>query len=493
MTSDFPGGPARGMATRRSLLALGGAGLLAGAAATPAAAGAASATAANTPDWINVTAFGADRTGGADSTTAFASAIQAATSTIASNTPAGVGAVVYVPTGTYKISSTLACTTVPVYFVGDGPWASVISYTGTGPCFWIHDSSVYSSRTRWGGGFVGITVDGNGAAAGAAGLRVGDLLQYELDVTVRNFTGAGSIGVHLDNNYYWTEQLYGRIYAENCASHVVFDWTVATADTSSGSFERCDLDVFINQQNAAFDGVVFRNGAFTGNGSLKIRGNFSASPTAVRSAVLRLTGTNFQTVNGVTEYLSNSGIVDGMLDIGVECGSIPNGYSPQTIVFGSPANTISGCSGALNFGLAGDTFTASNNAGNIDGFIGHVTGDTTLPEDGWVEYTGGFPAGVTGHVALRRLPTGSEVMVTWALVIASGTTLQAGQTIVQVASRFAYTDNKIIPGNCTGGGLIGNVYVPAYLTAGGALQYAGPTRQSSGTTWWYGQGVYTLR
>ena len=103
---------------------------------------------------------------------------------------------------------------------------------------------------------------------------MGDLLQYELDLTVQNFYQAGSIGIHLDNNYYWTEQLYGRVYASNCASHVVFDWTTTASSTSSGSFERCDLDVYINQNKGGFDGVVLRNGAFVTNGSLKIRGNF---------------------------------------------------------------------------------------------------------------------------------------------------------------------------------------------------------------------------
>jgi hypothetical protein len=115
---------------------------------------------------------------------------------------------------------------------------------------------------------------------------VGDLLQYELDLTVQNFYGSGSIGVHLDNNYYWTEQLYGRVYAQNCASHVVFD------------------------------GVVLQNGACISNGSLRIRGNFGVSSSPVKSAALRLTGA--QNVNG---YDNVSGITSAMLDIGVECAS----------------------------------------------------------------------------------------------------------------------------------------------------------------------------
>ena len=64
----------------------------------------------------------------------------------------------------------------------------------------------------------------------------------------------------------------------------------------------------------------------------------------------------------------------------------------------------------------------------------------------------GFPTGTTGHVSLRVLPTGNEVMVSWAFVT--------------VNTKFAYNNNKIIPGNNSGGGV--------------------------GASWWYGQGVYSL-
>ena len=469
-------------APRRSLLAMGAKGLLAGGAAVAisevAGAGqAAAATSTATPDWINVVSgYGADPAGATDSTTAFTNAIAAAAK-------AG-GGVIYIPAGVYTISSTLTCTTVPVYFVGDGPWATTISFTGTGDCFRVYDGSAYGTRTKFAGGFIGITLDGAKAGAGSAGLHLGDLLQYELDLTVQNFYGTGSIGVHLDNNYYWTEQLHGRIYAQSCASHVVFDWTSGTATTSSGSFERCDLDIYINQDSAKFDGVVFRNGAFVTNGSLKIRGNFGAGSAAVSSAALRLTG--YQSVNGYTSY---SGIVDSMLDVGVECAS--GTYPPQTIVFGAAGNAISGCYGALNFGAAGNNFARSNNSNNVSGFYGHTGGDNTLP-GGWATYSSGFPTGITGHVAFRFLPTGKEVMVSWAFDIAAGTTLHTGDAIVTVDSKFAYNDNKIIPGNNSGADLTGNVYAPAYLTSAAAFKYGGPSYAGSTASYWYGQGVYTL-
>ena len=180
------------------------------------------------------------------------------------------------------------------------------------------------------------------------------------------------------------------------------------------------------------------------------------------SAALRLTGN--QTVNGTPAY---SGIVDSMVDIGVECASKTGTFTPQTMVFGASGNSISGCYGALQFGAAGDTFTAFNNVGNVFYFIGQTGGDSTLP-GGWATYSSGFPSGITGHVAFRFLPTGNEVMVSWAFAIASGTTLNSNTTIVAAASEFSYDDNKFIPGNNSGGGLSGNVYAPASCRPAGS-------------------------
>jgi Pectate lyase superfamily protein len=465
--------------TRRSVLALAAAGLTgAGAVALAGNGRSAQAVAAvvGTPGWINVVAYGADPAGVEDSASALQNAVKAL--------PAS-GGVVYLPAGTYLVSSTVTCTMVPTYFMGDGAWATVVKFTGTGDCFRIYDSTAYGSRTRHSGGFSGIMIDGLGAGAGSAGLHMGDLLQYELDLAVQDFRGAGSIGVHLDNQFYWTEQLHGRIHAQSCASHVVFDCS-GSAATASGSFERCDLDVYLDQQDAMFDGVVFRNGAFTGNGSLRIRGNFASSASAVSSAVLRLTGS---TPSG-RQYPSSAGIQNGLLDIGVECGSGQG--TPQTIAFGSAANTIGGCYGALNFGIGGyDNFSASNNSGNVRDFRGPITGDSTLPGQ-WATYASGLPAGWTGHVSARLMPTGHEVMLSWSFVIAAGTRVSNGLVIATLGSRFLYTDNKVLSGNVNGGGLAGSQYAPAFVAPTGEFQYHGPSFTASSTAWWYGQGIYTL-
>ena len=254
------------------------------------------------------------------------------------------------------------------------------------------------------------------------------------------------------------------------------DPTGATDSTSAFSSAITDAEAAV----AAFTPLLADGGAV-------VYGNFNSSISSVDSAVLSLAGSG--SANG---FSSASSITGSMLDIGVACGMLAGAsHTPQTISFGTdPGNQIAKCYGALNFGANGDTFTASNNKGNISSFVGLTSGDPTLPGQ-WVTYTSGFPSGVTGQVSFRALPTANDVMVAWDFTIAGGTTLSNGGSIVTVNTEFAYGhNNKILSGNSAGGGLSGNVYAPANLNSSGAFAYFGPTYTSAGSS--YGQGVYTL-
>lgn len=70
--------------------------------------------------WCDVVAYGADPTGVADSRAAIVAAIAAIP----------VGGIVWFPTGTYKVSSTITITTPHVRFCGQSRTDSVINYTG---------------------------------------------------------------------------------------------------------------------------------------------------------------------------------------------------------------------------------------------------------------------------------------------------------------------------------------------------------------------------
>ena len=192
------------------------------------------------------------------STAAFQAAVNACIS-------AG-GGVVQFPPGNFKQLATVtaAITTgnnnsngygTPVYIRGAGRWATQISYYGSGDCL-----RIYGTEYPYGGGITGLTIDGTNASAGAAGLHMGDIFQYEVDIAVQNFSGTGSIGVHFDNNYFWTEQLRGIIYAANCSTHVAFDCSVNSSGSATGSFDRAILDIYIDA-SAGQDGVSFRQNA----------------------------------------------------------------------------------------------------------------------------------------------------------------------------------------------------------------------------------------
>ena len=81
------------------------------------------------------------------------------------------------------------------------------------------------------------------------------------------------------------------------------------------------------------------------------------------------------------------------------------------------------------------------------------------------------------------------------LLAMGATGLLAGGVAVAVtdASLYSAGGNKLIPANATGSGLTGNVYAPAEMSPGGIFKYLGPSYTSTGgSSWWFGQGVYTL-
>jgi hypothetical protein len=314
----------------------------------------------STVDWLNVvTQYGADPTGASDSTSAIQRALSAAIG-------AG-GGVVYLPVGKYKTTSTITgnVSNTPVLILGDLAWGTRIDFAGSGDCLRLYDSSDYGARTSHGSGISGLTIDGSGAGARSAGLHAGDILQFGCDITVQNFSASGSIGIHFDNNYYWMEQLYGRIYAQNCRTNVMFDQSADLSGRATGSFERLILDVFLDT-NGLGDGVTFTNGAITADHRLGIYGNFLTATTPY--AVLRITGSNKGGYSGLTK---------GVLNIGVELNDNAH-TAPYTIYFGSLTghNYITQCTGFVDFSLD-YRFTSSNNTGQFL-FSGPVFGDSAL-------------------------------------------------------------------------------------------------------------------
>jgi hypothetical protein len=355
------------------------------------------AYAGSSPKVFNIVdGFGADPTGAVLFDTAITNAYAAA---------AVSGGRVYWPAGNYRGSVTLTNTAGNVSTVTDGRWCTTYNYIGSGDAFRVYGTA----QNTFMGDILGLTIDGTNAAAGACGLHLGDCIQPRLDLAIRNFSGAGSIGLHLDNTAYWTEQVHGTVYVRNNSSNVVFDVTA----NGTNSFARTNLKVYI-QASPGQDGVVVQNGALLYNHALEIRGNFTSSnSTPMSNAVLRVTGQAPAGDPNITPGTYSS-IRSGRLDIGAEC--LPGTYAPTTIIFGTTgSNSILGCYGVLDFSLSGNPFTKSNYSStnaNTFGFTGPISGDTNLAESPY----GTYAAKVTQALLYNR----SNFNATGNLYVGSG-------------------------------------------------------------------------
>ena len=284
--------------------------------------------------------------------------------------PASGGLVMLIPAAAWYIKcGNLVIARSGVYLYAPGTRINAVS---TGDVIRMYDTVNSWPVTGYGGGVLGYPViDGTSAGAGSAGVHMGDLLQSQCEVSVQNFTGAGSIGVHFDNAHYWTEQMRARVYVNNCTTGVVFDVTGAT--TSTNSFARADVQIYVNQVTPSYNGVTFQNGALIYDGAFALRGNFNGFSSALTSAVLTITGT---VPVGHPGAGGGSAIAQSRVDIGAEVGVYAD--YPATIVWGGGSNLIVNCYGVIDFAGGPGVFAASSASANLFPFSGPVLGDATL-------------------------------------------------------------------------------------------------------------------
>lgn len=325
-----------------------------------------------------------------------------------SRLPAKGGTVTLNPSGTWYLNAGgISVTQAGIWINAPGTY---ISGVGTGDL--IRMQSTDSTFAIVGGGVVGFpTFDGTNMGAGSCPVHLGDFLQAQVEAYVQNFTGTGSIGVHFDNANLWTEQILARIYASNCTQHVVFD--VSGALTSTQSYGRADVQVYVNQSNAAYDGLVVQNGAEIYDGAIALRGNFIGSSSALTSCALRITGT---VPAGHPGAGNPARVTDCRLDFGLECGS--GAHTPTTIIRGSNSNGIFQCYGIMDFGgqSSAANFTAAATIGIIFPFNGAVFGDAVL--SGASAYpigvTWGAPASIYfGDFTTATVPTTGSTIATF--------------------------------------------------------------------------------
>jgi hypothetical protein len=378
-------------ATRRNLLTGGAVGLaaIAGSALgrpTPASA----ATDPSITDWVNVvSAYGADPTGVHDASGPINLAIT-------TGLPDS-GGVIYIPTGTYKISAATisaimgASSTGPVYIRGAGKDLTILKYYGTGDCIRMYNSvqpgpgwtvpAVYAA----GGGISDMTIDGWNAGSGSNGIHIGDSNGYELrSLRIQNFFASSSCGIYFDDTVSSMEK--ARVDVDLWDNHTAAIFTQNTDNTSggtgTGSFMYNDFTFYCHvaadTNGGTTNGIIVRNGAYIQNASLRIRGNWQEAGAGV-GACLKVIGSSGSSAQWST-------IARCVLDIAVETDESGTAI-PQTIILASPNNAIANCTGQLIFtdGWTPSTFSSS---GQLS-FGGVIMGDINLiaqngPPAGWL-------------------------------------------------------------------------------------------------------------
>lgn len=156
---------------------------------------------------------------------------------------AGAGKIVLQSSTTaYAISSTHTINLPTISIEGQGSQQSVLA-----PVAGFTGDVLREQMNPWpgqgqAGSFRGFRIDGLSVTGTATGLHIGDGEGYYLDdVIVQNFSGAGSIGIHVDNVTHWTERMtWTSVTVINCTTCVLFD-----VNGGTGSWDYCNLEAYL--------------------------------------------------------------------------------------------------------------------------------------------------------------------------------------------------------------------------------------------------------
>jgi hypothetical protein len=245
---------------------------------------------------------------------------------------------------------------------------AIITGSGSGILIHMYDSSNYNARPgdQAGGGIQGKPTFNIMAMTGAsAAFYGGDILGLQLYMNVDNTGGiAGQHGIHLDNQYYWTEQ--AEIDCRLLGCDIALDNSQNFSGSATGSFDRMDLRLWTLNQGISH-GLSFLNNAFIFDPvGIGIYGNFSPSSNSTVYYTIHFSGTSI--------------IQNGPINIGVELDG-SGGTTPSTILFtASPYNSIATCWGMMDW--SSGSFTPAPQNGGSFNYFGTVLGDPNLIPSG---------------------------------------------------------------------------------------------------------------
>jgi collagen type VII alpha len=183
---------------------------------------------------VNVNNYSADPTGVTDSTAAFNSALAALP--ILNGLPYGI---IEFGVGVYKLnaSTTTNVISTQVTIRGQARWATFIMDYGAADCFRgfnpIYPSGNWTTINAFGGGVIGLTINGTNNTGGTSGsgIHIGDGEEWTVDVAIQNYSAG--IGLHIDNTLWWTEKSHFKAHIRNCLQSCVLSCSAGPAYTST--------------------------------------------------------------------------------------------------------------------------------------------------------------------------------------------------------------------------------------------------------------------
>lgn len=290
---------------------------------------------------------------------------------------------IYVPSGTYNITGTVAIGKPGISLRGAGSGATVLNYVGSGDAIRVQMNPFVITQA---GKIEGLTINCNSCAAGANGLHVGDVIGLRLiDLHVENFSGTGSACLWSDNVSGWTERGSEQaVHLDNCTT--LHRWTNTANTQSSSSFGHWPLVEERWNLTGSQTGWSIEGGSVYDGGLFSFTGNAQGPNT-----LLSVSGTQYSGGGGTTASASQ-----WSEQIEQTTGGPSNVFSirKSSLVSGCGFFNLSGFSlGTTNHGLSisdtacpifnGQSFAVRNSSGTSDPVIGmNSSNQTVIQGDG---------------------------------------------------------------------------------------------------------------
>lgn len=218
--------------------------------------------------------------------------------------------------GAFSYSTGIVINSPFVNVRGQGTTSTELDYTGSGTAIWFEPCSTCNySEFVSGNGLFNLSINGNGASAGAVGLRTTDFSGFRLDnVAIKDFSGTGSIGWLDDTLHLYNEKM--TITRLGLINNKV-SWEISPAIGSAG----CSLVATCATTfgYGIFDVAILNHQGQTGllmvNGNLSystIKMTFNQVDTTANATAIQLqNNANFGPNNYMLEIESPQGIGTG--------------------------------------------------------------------------------------------------------------------------------------------------------------------------------------